>query len=544
MNIFRKLLLLVGAAALAIATVGGVGLSSLYNVLLKDRQYQIETMLYMGENLVKHYYGLEQKGTLSREEAQKQAKAALSQLRHGVSYYWVRLPDGLNLVHPDAKKIGTIAQGQTMDGKPDAQAYREALRDSHIALVTMQSRRPDGSLAPKLNGLVEFTPWNWWIGTGFFSDDIQETYWNAAEILLAIFVIGLGILITAGWSIIRSILATLGGEPAYATEITQRIAGSDLSVAIDVNPKYKNSLLRYMQIMQGHLADTVHRIRSSSDQIATASTQIAAGNLDLSSRTEEQASALEETSATLHELEQTVRLNMEHARHANNLTREATMLASQGGEVMGNMLNTMETITQSARAVVDIVSMIDGIAFQTNILALNAAVEAARAGEQGRGFAVVASEVRSLAQRCASAAKEIKVLIDASQQQVDAGNQLAQEAGTSIHRIVDGFGKVAAIMQEITAASEEQHTGITQIGEAIRQMDSVTQQNAALVEEAAAAADSLQLQAAGLATLVREFTLPDEPAKETQAAAATSVSRIHPARTVTRTTAIRWSDKA
>ncbi len=521
MNISKKLLTLVGTAVLAIAAIGAVSLSSLYSVLLNDRHTQIETMLYMAENLVSHYHQQEQRGLLSREQAQLQAKAALTQLQHGVSYYWVRLPDGLNLVHPDAKKVGTIAQGQTMDGQPDAQAYRAALQKSHIALVNMRSQRPDGSLVPKLNGIVEFSPWNWWIGTGFFSDDIQDTYWKSAGILALIFVAALTVLTVAGWSIIRSILATLGGEPAYAAEMTRCIAQNDLSAEIQVQPKYANSLLGDMQAMQQHLAQTVSQIRNSADQIATASSEIAAGNLDLSSRTEEQASALEQTSATLHELEQTVSRNTDHARQANNLTTEASRLASQGGSVMNKMLSTMETITDSSNAVVNIVSLIDGIAFQTNILALNAAVEAARAGEQGRGFAVVAAEVRNLAQRSASAAREIKTLIDASQLQVNAGNQLAQAAGTSMQQIVDGIHKVAFIMQEITHASEEQHTGIAQISEAVRQMDSVTQQNAALVEQAASAADSMQLQAKELAVLVGIFRLPGKTEQ---------IQTIHPAR--------------
>lgn len=534
MKISTRLLMLVGAAIVAIAAIGASSLSTLYSALMHDREMQIETMLAMGENLVKHYHGLQLNGTLTQDEAQKQAKAALTQLRYGSSYYWVRQPDGLNLVHPDTKKVGTISQGQTMDGRPDASAYREELAKSHIALVSMKSQRPDGSLAPKLNGLVEFTPWNWWIGTGFFSDDINQTYWQSATTQTIIFVIALIILIGSGWRIIRSISAILGGEPAYAANITRQIANNDLSVDVALEKNQSGSLLGAIVAMQEQLATTVRSIRQSSENIATASSEIAAGNLDLSSRTEEQASALEETSATIHELESTVRKNTENARNANQLTIDATMLANRGGAVMKDMLTTMDAINQSSKAVVDIVSLIDGISFQTNILALNAAVEAARAGEQGRGFAVVAAEVRNLAQRSASAAKEIKSLIDASQSHMLSGNQLAQEAGNSMTQIVGGIEKVASIMRDITMASEEQHTGIIQITEAIRQMDSVTQQNAALVEQAAAAADSMQLQAADMAGLVRVFKLKDDEVTDIR-----KIKTIHPAKEAMNLKAIR-----
>ena len=509
MKVSNKLFMLVAAAILAIAAIGGVSLNTLYSVLVNDRESQIASTLSMAENVVKYYYQEQVSGTITEEEAQRRAKAALTRFQYKDSYVWVRLPDGLNLVHPDAKKVGVVSQGETMDGRPDADAFREGLARNHIALATMKAKKLDGSLAPKLNGVVAFTPWNWWIGTGFFNDDINKIYWDSATILLIIFFIALLILGASGWQIIRSILSELGGEPAYACEITGQIAANDLSIDVKYDPNNPDSLLSAIVMMQTQLSTTVAKIRHGAENIATASSQIAVGNLDLSSRTEEQASALEETSATLDELEATVRNNVESSREANNLAQMTTSLANKGGKVMSEMLDTMGAISQSSRAVVDIVSLIDGIAFQTNILALNAAVEAARAGEQGRGFAVVAAEVRSLAQRAASAAKEIKSLIDTSQLHLASGNNLAAAAGMSMTDIVDGINKLATIMQDITIASEEQHTGISQISGVIRQMDSVTQQNAALVEEAAAAADSMQTQAAELAEMVRTFKLRD-----------------------------------
>jgi methyl-accepting chemotaxis protein len=264
--------------------------------------------------------------------------------------------------------------------------------------------------------------------------------------------------------------------------------------------------------MQQRLAQTIGEIRHSAETIATASSEIASGNMDLSARTESQASSLEETAASMEELTSTVNQNADNAVQANQLVQSASEVAERGGKVVSQVVQTMETINASATRIVDIISVIDGIAFQTNILALNAAVEAARAGEQGRGFAVVASEVRNLAQRSAAAAKEIKELINASVDSIGAGSALVAEAGTTMEQVVVSVSRVTQIMSSITEASSEQSTGIGHVNMAITEMDSVTQQNAALVEQAAAAAGSMQEQAAMLASLVARFKLGNEPA--------------------------------
>ncbi len=308
------------------------------------------------------------------------------------------------------------------------------------------------------------------------------------------------------WAITRSITHPL----EKAVQLARRVANGDLTAAITVESMDETgTLMQALKEMNEHLAQTVGQVRCGADTIATASAQIAAGNLDLSARTEHQASSLEQTASSMEELTSTVKQNADNARQANQLAQSASHEALKGGAVVAQVVDTMGSINASSKKIVDIIGVIDGIAFQTNILALNAAVEAARAGDQGRGFAVVATEVRSLAQRSAAAAKEIKALIGDSVDKVETGSHLVRQAGNTMQQIVASIGRVADIMGEITAASNEQSAGIEQVNQAIAQMDQVTQQNAALVEQAAAAATALQEQATDLAQVVSMFTLDD-----------------------------------
>ena len=356
-----------------------------------------------------------------------------------------------------------------------------------------------------------------------------RTYENSRSLMMALVIGSLAIGVGLGLWITRGLTGQLGGEPGYAAEVATQIASGDLSTAIATLPGDKSSLLFAMEAMRVSLVNIVREVREGTDTIATASTQIAAGNLDLSSRTEQQASSLEETASSMEELTGTVKQNAENARQANTLAVTASAVAVTGGAVVAKVVDTMASINASSKKIVDIIGVIDGIAFQTNILALNAAVEAARAGEQGRGFAVVASEVRNLAQRSAAAAKEIKHLINDSVEKVDAGGKLVGEAGATMEQIVQSIARVTDIMAEIAAASSEQTTGIEQVNSAIGQMDEVTQQNAALVEEAAAAAGSLQDQAAALAEVVSVFKLDQHAQGATVRARTPAPARLRPA---------------
>jgi methyl-accepting chemotaxis protein-1 (serine sensor receptor) len=337
----------------------------------------------------------------------------------------------------------------------------------------------------------------------------NERYTLNRNILIGASLLSIVLAGLAGWLITRSLLKALGAEPKQLCDAVSLLAGGDLTGKLNVAPHDTASVLSALQRMQESLTTVVSSVRQDSDTVSLAAAEISSGNNDLSLRTEQQASSLEETASSMEELTSTVRKNAENAREANVLATTASDVASKGGAVVGQVMGTMDLISESSRKIVDIISVIDGIAFQTNILALNAAVEAARAGEQGRGFAVVATEVRGLAQRSASAAKEIKALIDDSVSRVDAGSRLAAQAGTTMSEVVASVARVSNIIAEITVASQEQSAGIEQINQAVTQMDSVTQQNASLVEEAAAAAESLRDQASHLVQTVSIFKTHD-----------------------------------
>ncbi|AVO40830.1 methyl-accepting chemotaxis protein [Simplicispira suum] len=346
----------------------------------------------------------------------------------------------------------------------------------------------------------------------------QASKWILGACALAAIALGLALAALVTRSIVQPV--------QRSRQLAQAIAQGDLAHTLEATGRDEpGQLLEALGAMQQHLAGIVSDVRRGAEGVASASAEIAHGNSDLSARTEQQASALEETSASMEELNSTVRQNADNARAANQLALDARTVATQGGEVVAEVVRTMKGINDSSRKIADIIGVIDSIAFQTNILALNAAVEAARAGEQGRGFAVVASEVRSLAGRSADAAKEIKSLIGASVERVEAGSALVDRAGHTMSEVVQAIGRVTDIVSEISAASQEQSQGVAQVGEAITQMDQATQQNAALVEQSAAAAEGLKAQAAQLVNAVAVFRLSGAPQAARPALAAAEPAR-------------------
>ncbi|MDH4418690.1 MAG: methyl-accepting chemotaxis protein [Acidovorax sp.] len=367
-------------------------------------------------------------------------------------------------------------------------------------------------------------------------DSAATRFQTLRALTLAAVVLGTLLAVLMGGAMIRQISRSLRN----AVQITDAVAQGDLTVPIQARGKDEIAqLLGGLTTMRDNLAHVVSGVRANAQGVASASAEIASGNNDLSDRTEQQASALQETAASMEELSSTVKQNADNARQANQLAMSASTVAGQGGDVVAEVVTTMKGINDSSKKIADIISVIDGIAFQTNILALNAAVEAARAGEQGRGFAVVAGEVRNLAQRSAAAAKEIKTLITDSVERVEQGTVLVDKAGTTMTEVVGAIRRVTDIMGEISAASSEQSTGVSQVGEAVTQMDQVTQQNAALVEEMAAAAGSLSHQAQALVGAVAVFKLSADQARASQGA----TTAAHPAPVAAPTSAARGSGK-
>jgi methyl-accepting chemotaxis protein len=499
---------------MSLACLVGLSVTDAYRtreIRLEERQRDLAHTTDLVLGVAKTFSEEASAGNLTTAEAQKRAIEVVRHMRYGRNgsgYFSILNSRGVILMHPIRSKL----EGRSLREIPGEQGaqYIQALIEQikGEGFVRYQTLKPGtNETVPKISYCKAYPSWDWIIQTGVYVDDIDAAFYRTLYQSAAILVAAAALLSTIVVLLNRGILRSLGGEPAYAAEVASRIAGNDLTTAVETVLDDRASLLYSIKRMQERLVGTVRAIKSSTESIVIATGQIAAGNLDLSRRTEEQAAALGQTAASMEELTSTVNQNADNARRARQVAYQTVHVAERGGDVVLRVVDTMREINASSDRIANIVDLIQGIAFQTNILALNAAVEAARAGEQGRGFAVVSGEVRSLAQRSASASKEIKQLIEESVQRVKDGTELVNVAGVTMQEIMQSVQQVTDMMGEIAEASIEQSKGIGQVNQAVSQMDAVTQQNASLVEQAAAAASALDSQAGELNSAVALFKL-------------------------------------
>lgn len=511
MTMSRRLWLLTGASLIGLAIMATSMLREQASTIRSERQRAVQQAVEVAHALIAHNHDLVVKGNIPEQEGKQRALAALKVLRYSdTEYFWVNDMNSVMVMHAanpklDGTDLNTLKDGS---GKTIFNEFVKIVKANGQGTLEYNWPKPGKDTPqPKVSFVKGFAPWGWIVGSGVYVDDVnaliqQESIYLAAGVL----VMGLALL-AVGRIISHSLLLQLGGEPVYATQVTEQIAAGNLSVQVQTHSHHNDSLLHALQTMRDKLSALVRQVRYSAEQVANASSEIANGNMDLTARTESQAAALQETVASMEHLNGAVKQSADSAAQANRLAQSAATVATKGGAVVDQVVETMKGINESSRRIAEIIGVIDGIAFQTNILALNAAVEAARAGEAGRGFAVVASEVRSLAQRSAGAAKEIKVLIDDSVSRVGRGTVLVGEAGSTMTEVVSSIHRVTEIVAEISATSSEQHLGVSQVVEAISHIDQVTQQNAALVEEMAASATALSNMSSELVGAVNAFKL-------------------------------------
>jgi methyl-accepting chemotaxis protein len=518
LSLNAKLLSALAVMWLGFALLGGWAAFESRGSMLDERKIAVKQVVESGYGIVADYAARVERHELPLDEAKKQAMARLSVMRFsGNGYLLLTDSHPTVLMHPVLADLRNkdVSDSRDVHGKKQFVEMVRVAQENGEGYVEYMGRlpnKPPGSEVPKLTFVKQFKPWDWYLESGIYLNDINAFFYTQLlKYLLTVVLIG-SVISIAMFVIIRNVRRSLGGEPDYAGSIAESIADGDLTRAVDVRGSDEHSMLFSMGRMQRTLASTISRIRGGTEAITIAAQEIAAANDDLSGRTEQQAASLEETASSMEELTATVKQNADNARQASQMAESASEIASDGGTVVRQVVDTMHNISSSSKKIVDIISVIEGIAFQTNILALNAAVEAARAGEEGRGFAVVASEVRSLARRSGDAAKEIKQLIEHSVQQVKDGESLVERAGTTMESVVQAVQRVTDIMGEISSASEEQSSGIEQVNRAIVHMDEAVQQNAAMVEQAAAAAKSLEEQANELRAAINVFRVTKQDA--------------------------------
>ncbi|MGZ8202505.1 MAG: methyl-accepting chemotaxis protein [Burkholderiales bacterium] len=516
LKIRTQLILLIAFLSTLLAAIGGAGLYGIsmsndgLEAVYKKRTVPMGQLGQIRYLVASNRLAIETTLITSTPEYIKEQADAVEKNIAEITRLWDEyMASGLTTdEHELAKPVLELRQKFVSEGLKPAVAALRSNDLGEAGTIAVEKMRPLSE--PVLSGLNALLNLQLYRGKAEYENSVAR-YQLALLAGGGAIAAGVVIAILIGFFLIRGIARSLG----IAVRVADAVAAGDLTMQVESSSNNEiGRLLQALKAMNTSLAGIVTNVRAGTESISGASSQIAAGNADLSSRTEQQASSLEETASSMEELTGTVKQNAENARQANQLAAGASAVAVKGGEVVGQVVETMSSINQSSKKIAEIIGVIDGIAFQTNILALNAAVEAARAGEQGRGFAVVASEVRTLAQRSAAAAKEIKALITDSVGKVDDGTKLVDEAGKTMEEIVSAVKRVTDIMAEIAAASQEQTSGIEQVNQAITQMDQVTQQNAALVEEAAAAADSMREQAQNLTQAVAIFKLSGGEAVE------------------------------
>jgi len=504
-----KLWSAVAFAVLGLVTMAVAGAMEEHSILLDQRRLAMEEQVDSALSVVNHYVSQSQIGQTTVEDAKAAAIAQLRLIRYGrTGYISIVNSEPRQFLSPLSPKWeGKLVDFVDPNGKHLVpEIVKHAKDKTYITYYTWaRLDSSDTRPVPKMTFGKYVSAWDWTVYTGDYIDDIDEEF---QKILLRSLSVAAAIaiaLIVAMGLVVRNVLKAIGGDPVYVAQICERIASGDVSEPVKLSGDDTTSLLHSMGGMQTRLSFAIQRIRLSADEITSASREIADGNMDLSSRTEEQAASLAETASSMDQLTSTVRRNAENAQQANRLVLAASQTVHAGNKVVSRVIETMHGIASSSERVENIIGVIEGIAFQTNVLALNASVEAARAGEHGRGFAVVASEVRNLAQRSASAAKDVKTLIDSSSGKVATGETYARQAGDAMDAILQEVSRITSIMEEISSASAEQSRGIEHVGLAVAQMDMVTQRNAALVEESTAATSALADQASDLRLAVSAF---------------------------------------
>ncbi len=511
LTIARRLALLTLICLLGIGCLTGVLLTSERALIMEERERSVQQAVESAHSLVLYFHGQIAAGKLDEEAAKRGAIAALRALRYGGNeYFWINDMHPTMVMHPIKPEMEgkDVTQDRDADGNQLFLAFIKAGKREGGDFVRYKWPKPGSETSvPKASFVKGFAPWGWVIGSGVYVDTVDSfikerlTKATVATMALAALLVAVSLLIT------RSVIAQVGCEPLKAMAITRRLAQGDLAVPIALRAGDSDSLLHAMRDMRDAFVEIVGRVRQGSLDVASASADISHGDNDLAARTEQQASALEQTAASMQGLSSTVQRNAEAAKEANRLTASAATVAVRGGALVGKVVDTMQGINTASHRISDIIGVIDSIAFQTNILALNAAVEAARAGEQGHGFAVVATEVRNLAGRSAAAAREIKALINASVERVELGNNQVDQAGATMKEVVESIQRVTGIMGDITAASNAQALGVSQVGQAVSSLDQATQQNAELVRQMADAATQLKDLSEELVNIVSVFQL-------------------------------------